>query len=398
MRAMPFDLSGPDFRADPYPFLRRLRETDPVFLSPLRVWLLTAYADGLATLGDPRFGHPDYKAYKAAVLPQRQNLPVDVLRSNMMICKNPPDHTRLRGVVTDFLTPSLVDGLRPRIEAIVGQLLDRVQATGRMDVIADLAYPLPITVIGEVVGMPADVADRSRGLARELFGAFDVITTKATIRLANAAGQQLFQDFRRLIDERRRRPANDMISALIHAQERENRLNDEELLANCALLFIAGHETTVGLIGNGLLALLRHPGEFRKLRDDPTLIGSAVEELLRYDSPIQFAGRIAREDVPIGGKVIRKGQTAYVLIGAANRDPAQFPEPDRLDITRKDNRHLAFGTGMHACVAGRLARLEAQIAITALLNRMPDARVASDQLDWWPGFSARGLRSLPLAF
>lgn len=392
---MPFDLLGPAFRADPYPFLHRLRETDPVFLSPLRVWLLTRYADGLVTLADPRFGHPDYAA---AVLPQTRNLPVDLLRRNMMICRNPPDHTRLRGVVTDFLTPSLIDGLRPRIQAIVGQLLDRVQDTGRMDVIADLAYPMPITVIGEVLGMPADVADCSRGLARELFGSFDVIPTKATTRLANAAGRQLLQDFQRLTDERRRRPANDMVSALVRAQEREHRLNDEELLATCALLFIAGHETTVSLIGNGLLALLRHPGELRKLRDDPTLVRSAVEELLRYDSPIQFIGRMALEDVPIGGKLIRKGQTAYVLIGAANRDPAQFPEPDRLDITRKNNRHLAFGAGRHACVAGRLARLEAQIAITALLNRMPDARVASDQLDWWPGFAARGLRSLPLTF
>ena len=395
MRAMPFDPFSPAFRADPYPFFHRLRETDPVCLSPLGAWLLTRYADGVAVLGDPRFCHPDYNATLLSAGPSR---PVDLLRGNMMICKNPPDHTRLRAVVTEFLTPRLVESLRPRIHAIVGQLLDRVQDTGRMDVIADLGYPLPATVIGELLGIPADVAARSRRPGRTLMRAFDVVPRTVVMLRANAAGRQILQDFQRLIDERRRRPGNDLMSALIRAQEDEHRLDDREVLANCAMLFITGHETTVSLIGNGMLALLRHPGEIARLRDDPTLIRSAVEELLRYDSPIQFVGRLAREDVAVGGKIVPKGQTAYVLIGAANRDPAQFPEPDRLDISRKDNRHLAFGAGIHSCIAGLLARTEAQIAITALLERMPAARLATEKLDWWPGLSGRGLRSLPMTF
>jgi pimeloyl-[acyl-carrier protein] synthase len=383
----------PEVIANPYPTYHRLRQEDPVHLSPLGIWALSRYDDAAMLLRDPRFGRRGFQQILESRF-GRQGL------GQSMLFQDPPDHTRLRTLVNKGFTPRVIEGMRSHIQQVVDGLLDQVKAAGRMDVVADLAYPLPVIVICEMVGVPAEDREKFRDWSYAIARSLDAIAVpnEELARRANEAQDALTAYFARLIEERRRAPRPDLLSALIAAEEAGDRLTTQELFATGILLFIAGHETTVNLIGNGTLALLRNPDQMQRLRAEPGLIASAVEELLRFDSPVQRTGRLLYEDVTIDGKTIPKGSIAVALIGAANRDPAHFPDPDRLDITRSDNRHLAFGWGIHFCLGAPLARLEGQIAFSTLLRRFPRLALAADQVEYRETSTLRGLRALPVTF
>ena len=384
----------PEFIENPFPIYHRLRSEDPVHESPMGFWVLTRYDDVAGMLRDARFGR---KGFDTLLQARFGEAGFDL----SMLFRDPPDHTRLRALVSKAFTPRVVEEMRGRIQEIVDALLDRAQDVGRMDVIADLAYPLPLIVICEMLGVPTENRDLFRRWSVDIARSLDAIalpTEPEVIERGTAARHALADYFRGLIAERRRRPKADLLSDLIAAEEQGDKLTEGELMATVLLLFVAGHETTVNLIGNGTLALLRHPVELRALRADPGLIGSAVEELLRYDGPVQRTGRMPNTDVALGGRTIPKGALVLGLIGAANRDPAHFPDPDRLDITRGDNRHLAFGWGIHFCLGAPLARLEAQIAILALVRRLPRLALATARLEWRRASTLRGLTALPVTF
>ena len=390
-----FDPFLSDFRANPFPHYRRLREAEPVHKSPLGFWVLSRYDDCVAVLRDQRFGREGFEALLATMYgtAQGERLP------RSMLFQDPPDHTRLRALVSRAFTPRVVEGLRPRIQQIVDDIVDRARDARSMEVIGDLAYPLPVTVISEMLGVPAgdhaSIRQWSADIARSL-DAIGLALEPEVVERGRVARRAIGEYFRRLLPERRLHPRNDLLSLLIAAEEAGDKLSEPELLSTCVLLYIAGHETTVNLIGNGLLALLRHPDQLARLRADPGLVPSAVEELLRYDGPVQQTARFATADVDLGGQRIDKGAMVVTLIGAANRDPAQFPDPDRLDVGRADNRHIAFGFGIHFCLGAPLARLEGQVALGTLVRRLPDLALASDHVEWRESQVLRGLKALPV--
>jgi pimeloyl-[acyl-carrier protein] synthase len=382
----------PEFHANPYPFYHRLRAAEPVHRTPMGLWVLTRYDDVVSVLKDPRFGREGFDQILANVYGAG---------ARSMLFRDPPDHTRLRGLVSQAFTPHVIERMRSHIENIVDRLLDRVQHANAMDVIAELAYPLPVTVICEMLGVPTEAHSGIRQWSADLARSLDAIgmpTNEEVVMRGRAAQQAMLDYFRELILERRQTPRDDLLSLLIAAEAQGDRLTEGELLITCNLLFVAGHETTVNLIGNGVLALLNHPRELAKLRADPALLPVAVEELLRYDSPVQRTGRMTNTDVELGGRKIEKGSLVVTAIGAANRDPAHFPDPDRLDVTRRDNRHVAFGLGIHFCLGAPLARLEGQIAIGTLLRRMPGLRLATSTPEWRESSTLRGLKRLPVTF
>jgi len=396
MAEVQFNPIDPEFVADPYPTYHRLRTEDPVHHSPLGFWVLTRYEDVVASLRDPRLAKEAIATFVA------ERLGISPLGIGLsMLDRDPPDHTRLRGLVSKAFTPRVVEVLRPHIQQIVDGLLDRVEGRGEMDLIEDFAYPLPVVVICEMLGVPVEDRDRfktwgldiARGLDAVLLGPeSEVVQRSSTSRMA------LANYFRDLIAKRRAAPRADMLTDLIAAEEAGDKLTENELLATCILLLVAGHETTVNLIGNGSLALLRHPDQLQRLRDNPGLIGTAVEELLRFDGPVQRTARIPSEDITIGGKLIPKGDMVMPFIGAADRDPAQFPEPDRLDIGRGDNRHIAFGWGIHFCLGAPLARVEGQIAINTRVRRLPKLALATDAPAFRQSLTLRGLTALPVTY
>ena len=391
-----FNPMEPEFIADPYPTYHRLRSEDPVHHSPLGFWVLTRYEDVVAALRDPRLAKEAIASFVAA----RFGAPVPAMGLSMLD-RDPPDHTRLRGLVSKAFTPRVVEGLRPRIQEIVDGLLAGVAARGSMDLIEEFAYPIPVVVICEMLGVPIEDHERFKGWSIDIARGLDLIwlgPDSDVGRRSVAARQALAEYFRELIAQRRAAPRNDLLSGLIAAEEAGDKLNEMELLATCILLLIAGHETTVNLIGNGMLALLRHRDQLERLQRDPGLIASAVEELLRFDGPVQRTARIPSEDVTIGGHTIAKGEMVMPFIGAADRDPAQFPDPDRLDIGRADNRHIAFGWGIHFCLGAPLARIEGQIAINTLLRRLPKVSLATAEPEYRPSLTLRGLKALPVAF
>jgi pimeloyl-[acyl-carrier protein] synthase len=392
-----FNPMAPEFVEDPYPTYRRLREEDPVHQSPLGFWVLTRYEDVVSSLRDIRMVKEPIAAFVAA----RFGLPAPPTGMGLsMLDRDPPDHTRLRGLVSKAFTPRVIEQLRPHIQGIVNRLLDKVEGEPGMDLIEQFAYPLPVIVICEMLGVPVADHERFKGWGLDIARGLDAILLPPDSPVAERsmhARHALAAYFRELIAERRAAPRDDMLSGLIAAEEAGDKLTEDELLATCILLLVAGHETTVNLIGNGTLALLRHPEQRKRLQEDPGLITTAVEELLRFDGPVQRTARIPSEDVTFGGKTIGKGEMVMPFIGAADRDPRQFPDPDRLDLGRTDNRHIAFGWGIHFCIGAPLARVEGQIAINTLLKRQPKLALAATP-QHRQSLTLRGLTTLPVAF
>jgi cytochrome P450 len=399
-----YDPFSPEFQRDPYPTYARLRSEDPVhhrMIDDEHTWLLTRYEDCVTVLRDPRCSaekFPQPALEEIAATPESPLAQMARAVMGMMLVKDPPDHTRLRTLVNKAFTPRRVESLRVRLQGVVDDLLDAVRDRGKMDVIADLAAPLPLIAIAELLGLPAE--DRAQ---LKLWSDRFVTFIDGTIRDAGLAeAAQATGELRAYLSDivalRRDDPRDDLISALISAHEAEDRLTEDELYATITLLLAAGHETTTNLIGNGLLALLQHPDQLRRLRSEPGTIRPAVEELLRYDSPVQVTSRVPTENIVIGEKTIPAGHEINTSLGASNRDPEVFPDPDRLDITRNDPRHLSFGFGTHFCLGAALARLEGQLAIRSVAERMPGLRLDTDKFDWRPGIVLRGLRALPVSF
>jgi cytochrome P450 len=320
------------------------------------------------------------------------------MMSKWMLTQDPPDHTRLRGLVHKAFTPRIVEQMRNEIQAITDSLLDKVQADGRMDIIADLAYPLPVTVIARMFDVPEKDYALFHGWSNALARSLDYTDDPNVYIAATKAAEEFTAYLRELVAERRNHLGEDLLSALIQAKEAGDSLTEAELFATCTLLLTAGHETTINLIGNGTLALLRHPEQMARLKENPGLMKTAVEELLRYDSPVQATARVVYEEVEVGGHTLTPRQQVNFMFGAANRDPARFENPGQLDIGRQPNPHLAFGGGIHYCLGAPLARLEGQIAFATLLRRMPNLGLETDSPKYRDNFTLRGLEALPVSF
>ena len=392
-----FNPWSPEFIADPYPYYHRLRATEPIHLTPLGFHVVSRHADVAAILRDKRFGKDFIGRITRRSGPKILEEPVYRSMSHWMLQLDPPDHGRLRGLVVQAFTARRVQDMRPRIQQIVDEIIDHLKPLGRMDVIADFAFRLPVTVICDMLGIPEGDRDVFFTSSRAGGRLLDLTPlSRAEIDEQNSYNLAMADYFHRLFELRRREPGNDLTTRLVQAGENGNKLTNEELTANVILLFGAGHETTVNLIGNGLLALHRNPDQLQLLKSDPSLMPNAIEELLRYNSSVQVTGRTTLEDVDeIGGIRLERGQSVVCLLGSANRDPAVYPEPDQLDITRPDVRPLSFGGGIHYCVGAQLARIEAEIAIGTLLRRLPNLRLdETDHPDWRPTFVLRGLNKL----
>lgn len=385
--------------ADPYPLFHRLRREDPVhWCEPMSGWLITRHDDVMAGFRDPRLSS-DRISLNMNAMPEplrTQMCPLGNHVSNWLGFTDPPKHTRMRGLIMKVFTPRLAEQMGPRVEAIVTGLLDRALPKGELDFMAEVAFPLPASVICEILGIPMDYQDRFRRWAEDmlLFAGAVGPSIARVAAPAHASYVELTSYFRELTLERRRTPRTDLLSALAAVEDEEGGLSEAELMGLSVFLFIAGHETTVSLVGNGLLALLNHPAELARLRREPALLATAVEEFLRYESPIQLATRLPVEDLELRGKTIRKGQTVVLMLGAANRDPERFPEPDRLDVGRTENKHTAFGWGSHFCLGAPLARIEAQIALKLLLDRAPAIILSGEPPPWRQDNNLRALRSL----
>ena len=389
----------PEFRIDPYPTYRRLQAKHRVYANRLLgSYVLPHYDDIVAVLADSRFSvdRPQADIFQR-LQPFRGLSPafVDAIQSALLMT-DPPRHTRLRRLVNKAFTPRVVEGLRTRVQALVDEMLDAVAARGEMELIHDLAYPLPVTVIAELLGIPIDDRVRFKHWSDTLAGLLDPLQATEGFGPTERAFNEITTYMRPIFAARRDAPRDDLISALVAVEDEGQRLTETELMALTMLILGAGHETTTNLIANAVLALLRHPDQRRRLQDDPSLIGSAVEEFLRYDSPVQLTDRVATVDCEIAGRRIPRGRVVVLLIGAANRDPARFPDPDRFDITRKDNQHLSFGYGAHFCLGAALARVEAQIAIATLLRRFPDFDGERAPKQWKRSMVLRGPTTLRL--
>ena len=394
-----YRLLDPEVLANPYPLYHRLRTEDPVHWDPfLHAWVVTRYEDVVRVLHH----------FSADRTPSPEQLtsmglsalnPVAQLMVRQMLFLDAPAHTRLRGLASVAFTPSRVERLRAHIQEIVDGLLDRVESAGQSDLIADLAEPMPAIVTAELMGVPVDDHKQLKSWSAdfaEMLGNFQHNPDRIPRVLRSV--EEMTAYFRAAIREQHEHPRDGLIQALMSAEIEGSRLTEEEVIANVIVTMVGGQETTTNLIGNGLLSLLRHPDQLHKLRDDSSLIPSAVEELLRYESPSQHTARLARDDVQMGGRLIRKRQAVIAVMGAANRDPQRFPDPDRLDITRKDNRHVAFGWAAHFCFGAPLARIEGQIAFETILRRLPRLALDPRPLVWRQNLGLRGLAALPVTF
>jgi cytochrome P450 len=391
----PFD---PATRSDPYPMYRRLLEEDPVHLTPLGFWVFTRHADCLAVFKDLRFSNDSRRANVRTPLTGSETFDPQLLETRPFLFTDPPDHTRLRGLVSKAFTARVVERLEPRVQQLVDELLDQALGSPEMELIGDLAYPLPVQVICELLGVPPSdhetFRDWSAALARGLDP--DLVLSPDEIAQRNA-GVAAFRDyFKGLIEVRRRKPSDDLLSRLVEVEDAGEVLSEAELLTTCILLLVAGHETTVNLIGNGALALMRNPDQLELLRRDPSLWRGAIEELLRYDPPVQIDGRTALEDVEVAGTRVEAGSFVMMAIAAANRDPAVFPDPDRLDVRRTDLKHLSFGFGTHFCLGAPLARLEGRVALSTLVRRAGTLELLDTAPAYKDNVVLRGLQSLRL--
>ena len=394
-----FNPIGPESLSNPYPGYKLLREQRPVSWNELfEAWIFTRFEDVDAVLMHPRFSADRTQARTrfSEMIRQQQEQFGPFSQAPTMLTSDPPEHTRLRRLVSKAFTPRAVEDLRPRIREIVAELLDGVAGRETFDLVDEIAYPLPVIVIAEMLGVPpADRAEFKRwsnDVVATLGGPF---TPPDVIERARKSIDELVQYMSGFIAERRAHPRNDLISRLIAAEDNGQVLSEMEIFSTTILLLIAGNETTTNLVGNAVYSLLTHPDQLELLRGEPALMPAAVEELLRFNGPVQATGRVAMQDIEIGGTTVKEGQIAFVLLGSANHDPSKFPDPERLDLRRNPTDHLAFGDGIHFCLGAPLARAEAQITLGALLERFPKMELAGDPT-WGGTFIIRGAKKLPL--
>ena len=394
-----YRLLEPQVLADPYPLYERLRREDPVHWDPyLHAWVVTRYADVITVLHD----------FSAARTPTPEQLsaiglskltPLARVMVKQMLFLDPPSHSRIRGLAACAFTPARVSALKNRIQQLADELLDKVASSGHMDVLADFAEPLPAIVTSELFGVPTEFALQLKNWSAkfaEMLGNFQHNPDRIPSMLDTI--ENLTEFFRKAVEDQRKKPCPGLVHSLVKAELEGDRLTEEEIIANCIITLVGGLETTTNLIGNGMLTLLCHPNEMQRLRSDPPLIVSAVEELLRFESPSQHTARLAPADLELGGKAIRKRQAVIAVMGAGNRDPERFPDPNRLDLARQDNRHLAFGWAAHFCFGAPLARLEGQVAFATLLNRFPNISLESGPIVWRENLGLRGLQALPISW
>ncbi len=398
-----YDPRRPEIFADPYPVYAKLRQDNPVCWSPvLRGWVLTRYSDVRAALFDSRLSADRITPFMESLPPARRVAlsGLERILTRWAVFVDPPTHTRLRGLMNKAFTSRAIEALRPKIEAVTGRLVDAMARRGQADLIADFAYPLPATVIAHILGVPEADIDRFKTWSDNL--AHFVGSSQATPNKYDRAAYglaEMDEYFRRIVRARRAGPQrDDVIGLLVTAEEQGGALSEDELVATSILVLFAGHETTANLIGNGLLALLKHPDQLAALRDHPDLDESAIEELLRYDSPAASVTRVAKEQVEFGGRRIAKGDRLFLMLNSANRDAEQFADPDRVDIRRSDNRHLAFGYGPHYCIGAPLARLEGQIAFRMMLSGLRDIALAEPNVEWSDSLVLRGAKAIRLRF
>jgi cytochrome P450 len=391
-------IATPEGRADPYPRYAALRERAPVHRSAFGIWTLTNYDDCQLLLRHPGVGKDFSSAMNSLGLSDADREAQDRFRndrSNMLVT-DPPDHTRLRGLVTRAFTPRTVEKLRPRIVTLVDELLDGFD--GETEVMDALAFPLPVTVIGDMLGVPVEDRPLLRPLVRSVTAILELAVSPAALAEAGDADSKLGAYFADLVAERRAHPRDDLLTKLIEAEDKGDQLTEHELVSTVILLFAAGFETTTHLVGNGLLALLRNPEELARLRADRSLVRSAVEELLRYDSPVQLAARTTYEELSVGGRTIPAGNMVIAMLGAANRDPARFHDPDRLDVGRDEGAPMSFGAGIHFCLGAALARLEGQIVLDRLLDRFATLELVGGPPTVRDSLTLRGLTDLRVRF
>jgi hypothetical protein len=394
-----YNLLDPEVLANPYPLFRRLRTEDPVHWDPfLHSWVVTRYADVITVLRDfsaNRTPTPEHLAN----LGLGQLAPIAEVMVKQMLFLDPPTHTRIRTLASCAFTPQRVEVLRAHIRDIVRSLLDAVVSKGRMDAIADLAEPLPYTVTAEMLGVPVEDAPQLKVWSQdfaEMLGNFQHNPDR--VPRVRRTVHEMTGYVNSAIQEIRRHPREGLIHSFLTVEVDGDRFTDEEVVANTIITMVGGQETTTNLIGNGVLTLLRNPGELKRLKSDYSLIPSAVEEMLRYDPPSQLTARLAPDDLELGGKKILKRQAVIAVMAAGNRDPERFPEPDRFDVTRKDNRHLSFGWAAHFCFGAALARIEGQVAFEEMLRRLPSWSLCGNRLVWRTNLGLRGLTALPLRF
>jgi cytochrome P450 len=423
------NLQREEIRTNPYPFYEQLRNQDPVHWDEeLGFWVLTRYADIDSLYTDDRFSRAQglMRGFQRLSQSEREVVePVYHSFSKTVFYADPPYHTHLRGLMNHAFTPRRVERLRPNIQGVVDELLGAAQGKGGpVDVIHDLAYPLPVMVIAELLGLPASDRDRFKQWSDDLFAILGTVRQKSSDLLERAAQSlhEMTDYVKDLSHKRRASPRDDLLTALLSVTEEEDldcpyphasssphatgemirereassTLTEEELVSNINILLSTGHETTTHLIGNGLLALLQHPEQMQHLQAQPSLLAPAIEEMLRYDNPVQITYRSASDDANIKGKLIRKGDLVNSILGSANRDPQRFSSPDRFDITRNEGRHLGFGIGIHFCIGAPLVRLEAEIVFETLLRRFPRIRLATETLEWQEHPIFRGLKALPV--
>jgi cytochrome P450 len=397
-----FNPLAPEFIRNPYPHYERLRTTDPMHLTPLGMYVASRHAEVSLVLRDKRFGKDYAERTMRRYGPKIMEEPVFRNFGHTMLQQDPPDHTRLRGLVVKAFTARRVEDMRPRIQQIVDETLDRMAPQGHMDLIEDFAFRLPVTIICDMLGIPEEHRETFYASARDSGRVLEPVPmTPDEIKQGNTRTMMGQMYFQQLFELRRKQPGDDLTTQLVEAEEDGSKLSNEELTANIILLFGAGHETTVNLIGNGLLALYRNPDQLALLKANPSLITNAIEEFLRYDSSVQMSGRVALEDIDdLAGKKIPKGESVLCLLGSANHDPAVYPDrPGSLDITRANVRPVSFGGGIHFCLGAQLARIEAEVAISTLLRRLPGLRLDdAENPEWRQSFVLRGLKRLPASW
>ncbi len=397
------EILSPARVANPYPYFAELRRNDPVHWNELyRAWFVHRFADVWDGLRNPALSSDRVQpVYDHKLSPEQQELrkpTFDVLR-HWMVFRDPPDHTRLRRLVNQAFTPRQVQALRPRVEQLVSDLLDDIGPRGHADLIHDFAYPIPAVIIAEMMGVPASDRDLfkewSDAIMILVFGGARVEDRR---QRAQRGLLELADYLRGLIRRFRAEPEDNLITSLVLAKDQHDTLTEDEIVSTCTLLLFGGHETTTNLIGNGTRALLAHPDQLQLLRDDPALITTAIEELLRFDGPSKMQVRLVAEDTELGGKELHAGDELYFVQASANRDPDEFDEPDHLDLRRSPNRHIGFGFGLHHCLGAPLARLEAAVAIDALIRRLPDLRPGPEPEVWHPTLISRGMEHFPVSF